>query len=51
MGYSLRELAEETGISAMMLSKYERGVSRPEPHRASRLAKALRVSARFLMMG
>jgi transcriptional regulator with XRE-family HTH domain len=42
-GMSLRALAAETHVSAMALSKYERGVIRPSPKVIEALAKALRV--------
>ena len=42
-GLSLRALADEVGVSAMALSKYERGVMRPSPSVIEALAKALRV--------
>ena len=42
---SLRALAVETGVTAMALSKYERGVIRPSEKVLDALTKALNVSA------
>jgi len=40
-GLDGRELAEQLGISASWISKIERGVGRPKPSLARRLARAL----------
>ncbi len=42
---SLRQLAEQTGVSNPYLSQIERGLRRPSAHVLQQLAKALRVSA------
>lgn len=47
-GWSLRDLADRAGLSAMVLSKYERGVSQPRPATLTRLASALGVEESFL---
>lgn len=43
-GLSLRKLAEQVGVSAMAISKYERGIMKPRPEVRDRLEKALRLS-------
>ncbi len=45
---SLRQLAEQTGVSNPYLSQIERGLRRPSAEVLQRLAKALRVSAETL---
>src|SRR3978361_384945 len=45
---SLRQLAEQTGISNPYLSQIERGLRRPSAEVLQQLAKALRVSAEQL---
>ena len=45
---SLRQLAEQTGISNPYLSQIERGLRRPSAEVLQQLAKALRVSAETL---
>jgi len=45
---SLRQLAEQTGISNPYLSQIERGLRRPSAEVLQQLAKALRVSAESL---
>lgn len=45
---SLRQLAEQTGISNPYLSQIERGVRRPSAEVLQQLSKALRVSAETL---
>ncbi len=47
-GLSLRPLADQVGVSAMALSKYERGLITPSPPVLSRLAQALGVSVNYL---
>ena len=47
-GLSLRPLADQVGVSAMALSKYERGLITPSPPVLSRLAQALGVSINYL---
>ena len=47
-GLSLRPLADQVGVSAMALSKYERGLITPSPQVLSRLAQALGVSVSYL---
>jgi transcriptional regulator with XRE-family HTH domain len=42
---SLRQLAEQTGVSNPYLSQIERGLRKPSAHVLQQLAKALRVSA------
>jgi Zn-dependent peptidase ImmA (M78 family) len=46
---SLRGLAEKVGVSAMAISKYERGLMTPGSAVLMRLAQALDVSAEYLM--
>ena len=46
-GMSLRELAERVGISAMAISKYERGILNPSSVVLIRLANALSVKSEF----
>lgn len=46
-GMSMRELAERVGISAMAISKYERGLLNPSSEVLIRLAKALSVKSEF----
>jgi transcriptional regulator with XRE-family HTH domain len=45
---SLRQLAEQTGVSNPYLSQIERGLRRPSAEVLQQLAKALRVSAEAL---
>ena len=45
---SLRQLAEQTGVSSPYLSQIERGLRRPSAEVLQQLAKALRVSAETL---
>jgi transcriptional regulator with XRE-family HTH domain len=45
---SLRQLAEQTGVSNPYLSQIERGLRRPSAEVLQRLAKALRISAETL---
>lgn len=45
---SLRQLAEQTGVSNPYLSQIERGLRRPSAEVLQQLAKALRVSAESL---
>jgi len=45
---SLRQLAEQTGVSNPYLSQIERGLRRPSAQVLQQLAKALRVSAETL---
>ena len=45
---SLRQLAEQTGISNSYLSQIERGLRKPSAEVLQQLAKALRVSAETL---
>ncbi|MFP5283118.1 MAG: helix-turn-helix domain-containing protein, partial [Actinomycetes bacterium] len=45
---SLRQLAEQTGISNPYLSQIERGLRRPSAEVLQQIAKALRVSAETL---
>jgi transcriptional regulator with XRE-family HTH domain len=42
---SLRQLAEQTGVSNPYLSQIERGLRKPSAHVLQQLARALRVSA------
>src|SRR3978361_1850459 len=45
---SLRQLAEQTGVSNPYLSQIERGLRRPSAEVLQQLAKALRISAEQL---
>ena len=45
---SLRQLAEQTGVSNPYLSQIERGLRRPSAEVLQQLAKALRISAETL---
>ena len=45
---SLRQLAEQTGVSNPYLSQIERGVRRPSADVLNQIAKALRISAESL---
>jgi len=47
---SLRQLAEQTGISNPYLSQIERGLRRPSTEVLQQLAKALRISAEQLYL-
>ena len=47
-GLSLRQLAEQTGVSNPYLSQIERGLRRPSAEVLQQLAKALRISAEQL---
>ena len=49
MGYSLRDLAERTGVSAPMLSQVERGETSPTLSLASRIASGLDLSLSQLL--
>ena len=44
LGYSLRQLADRSGVPKSTLSRYERGETNPTPVRLVRLAKALATS-------
>lgn len=44
-----KELAKELGISASMLSKYEKGKSHPNDIQLNKIAKYFNVSADFLL--
>ena len=46
--YSLRQLAEATGVSNPYLSQIERGLRRPSAEVLQQIAKALRISAEAL---
>lgn len=48
-GMSLRELAAKAGISAMAISKYERGVIEPSASSMLKLARALSVRTEFFL--
>jgi Zn-dependent peptidase ImmA (M78 family)/DNA-binding XRE family transcriptional regulator len=48
-GISLRTLAEQAGVSAQAISKYERGLDMPGSAVLIRLAKALDVKVEFLL--
>ncbi len=48
-GYSLRQLAEQVGVSAMVISKYERGVINPSAKVLAKLLSALGVSESYLL--
>lgn len=48
-GYSLRDLAENIGVSAQAISKYERSMDMPSSSVLMRLTKVLGVDAAFLM--
>src|ERR1700710_1097868 len=47
---SLRQLAEQTGVSNPYLSQIERGLRRPSAEVLQQLAKALRISAEQLYL-
>lgn len=47
-GLTQGELAERVGVSQAALSRYESDMRAPEPHLLPQLAKALRVTPRFL---
>lgn len=47
-GLSLRQLAGEVGISAMAISKYERGISQPSAEVLGRMLKVLDIDRDFL---
>src|SRR5512138_3386564 len=47
MGYSQRDLAEAAGVSAMAISKYERGLDVPSSGVLLKLAKALKVKVEY----
>ena len=49
-GLSLRALAEKVGVSAMMLSKYEREESTPSSSVLIELSKALGVRAEYFFV-
>lgn len=49
MGFSLRDLAERTGVSAPMLSQVERGETSPTLSVASRIAAGLELSLSQLL--
>jgi transcriptional regulator with XRE-family HTH domain len=46
--YSLRQLAEQAGVSNPYLSQIERGLRRPSAEVLQQIAKALRISAEAL---
>jgi len=48
-GMTLRDLAEETGLSAGSLSRIERGLSIPRPGTIAKVADALGVTASELL--
>ena len=48
-GMTLRDLADETGLSAGSLSRMERGVSIPRPGTLAKVADALDVSISDLL--
>jgi len=48
-GLSQEQLAEKTGLFPTDISKYERGISMPTLPRLVRLARALEVSADYLL--
>ena len=48
-GMTLRDLGQETGISAGSLSRMERGVSIPRPGTIAKVADALGVTASELL--
>ncbi|XOV89819.1 MAG: XRE family transcriptional regulator [Pseudomonadota bacterium] len=47
-GMSTRQLAAAAGVSAMAISKYERGITRPSPEVLVRLLAALEIDEAFL---
>ncbi len=49
MGLSLRALAEQVGVSAQAISKYERNEDVPTSRTLIRLSKALQVSVEYLL--
>ena len=48
LGWSQTRLAQEVGVSSRSVQAYERGEKTPRPAMLAKLAKALRVSVRFL---
>ena len=46
-GLSLRDLAEQTGVSAQAISKYERGLEVPGSAALIRLARAMQVRVEY----
>jgi len=48
-GLNLRDLAEQVGVSAQAISKYERGLDTPGSSVLIRLAQALKVRVEYLM--
>lgn len=51
LGITQDDLAAKTKISQATISEYERGKSKPSGERAFRLARALRVTADWLVLG
>jgi transcriptional regulator with XRE-family HTH domain len=45
LGMTQQRLAEQLGISAHQLAKYEQGLARPSPRRLLAIARALNASA------
>ncbi|WP_052212472.1 helix-turn-helix domain-containing protein [Anaerovibrio lipolyticus] len=50
-GWNCKELALYTGISAAIISRYERGTSQPTAPVLAKLARALGVSTDYLILG
>lgn len=50
-GWSQADLANESGVAAAQISRYEQGRSRPRPEVLSKLAKAMGVDFSWLSMG
>ena len=48
LGWSQTRLAQEVGVSSRSIQAYERGEKTPRPAMLAKLAKALRVSVKFL---
>ena len=48
LGWSQTRLAQEVGVSSRSVQAYERGEKTPRPAMLAKLAKALRVSVKFL---
>ena len=48
LGWSQTRLAQEVGVSSRSVQAYERGEKTPRPAMLAKLAKALKVSVRFL---
>ncbi len=51
IGLSQEDLAKQMGRPALSVSRWERGKSNPIPSNAARLAVALRVNMRWLLLG